>query len=211
MLRTSKWEETILKDEQRIAAYYDAKVAEFGHDPRACDHSSQKSLEVRYRVLCEVLDLRGKSVLEVGCGFGDLGAYIQERFQKVNYTGVDISSKMIAVGRKVYPELRLVRKNFLTMGGRRRYDVVLAQGVFYLLGSNAEKKMHLMVDKMFRLAKEAVAFCTISSWSPRKERGEFYADPGKLLRFCKSLTSRVVLRHDYHPGDFTIYLYKEKR
>ena len=40
------------------------------------------------------------------------------------------------------------------------------------------------------------------------EPGEFYADPVQTLSWCHTLSPFVVLRHDYHSRDFTVYVYK---
>lgn len=197
-------------DQIRIAAYYDRLVDRYGHDPRACDASGRASLKVRYRVLSEVMNLSGKSVLEVGCGFGDLGAYLRQKYEGVQYTGVDISSRMIEEGQKANPGLLLYQANVLEMDPSQQFDVVLAQGIFYLLGNNAEAKMHRLIEEIFSLARQAVAFSAISTWARQKDSTEFYADPIKLLDWCRRLTPWLVLRHDYHPGDVTMYLYKRE-
>src|SRR5437763_1013432 len=136
-------------DEIRIADYYDRLVKQYGHDPRACDASNQNSLEIRYRVLSEVMDLSGRSVLEAGCGFGDLGIYLQKKYSNVHYYGIDISKRMIEGGLTIHPHLSLSHQNLLDMGQDKRFDVVLAQGVFYLLGEGAEEKMFRLIQKMF--------------------------------------------------------------
>lgn len=200
-----------MSDEARIAAYYDRLVDEFGNDPRAVDASTERSLRLRYEVLAAVADLTRREVLEVGCGLGGLGAFLQERFDGVCYRGIDISPRMIEAGRLAHPELDLRHGNVLDLGDGDAADVVLAQGIFYLLGEHAEEKLRRLVSKMFELARNAVAFTAISSWSPAQEPSEFYADPARTLEFCHTLTRHVVLRHDYHPGDMALYLYKERR
>ncbi len=195
-------------DEARIAAYYDRLVLEYGHSPRACDAPSRFALEVRYRALADVMDLSGMSVLEVGCGFGQLGAYLQQRYKEVDYAGIDISARMIEEGHRLYPHLSLDKANILEMDSSRQFDVVLAQGLFYLLGENAEAKTEELIMRMFCLARHAVAFSAISAWAPSQSDAEYYADPVHLLMFCHRLTPRLVLRHDYHQGDLTMYLYK---
>src|SRR3954470_21351285 len=129
------------RHDRRIAEYYDGLVDAYGHDPRAVDASSQASLEVRYAALCAVTQLTGKRVLEVGCGFGDLGAFIRERFEDVTYRGVDLSPRMVQEGRRVHPGLDLDVANVLELPPEPRYDVVLAQGIFYLLRSEPEARM----------------------------------------------------------------------
>ena len=52
----------------------------------------------------------------------------------------------------------------------------------------------------------AINFLSIFSdyYSP----GQYYANPEFILKMAFSITSKVVLRHDYMNHDFTIYLYK---
>ena len=70
--------------------------------------------------------------------------------------------------------------------------------------------MRELVERMFALASEAVAFTAISAWSAERDPEEFYVDPGAALELGRSLTKAVVVRHDYHPGDLTVYLYKRE-
>ncbi len=195
-------------DQIHIAAYYDKLVEKYGHEPQAADASSTASLEVRYRALAEVRDLANKTLLDVGCGFGGLGVYLHKRYSKLDYEGIDISPLMIAEGRRVYPDLSLSHRNVLDLPPKPTYDVVLAQGIFYLLTEDAETKAYNLIRQMFVLAREAVAFCALSAWAGRRTADEFYINPIELLDRCRQLTSRLVLRHDYHPGDVCIYMYK---
>lgn len=198
-------------DSGRIASYYDALVDRYGHDPRACDASGIESLERRYRVLGDVQDLSGRRVLEVGCGFGDLGAYLRRRYEGVVYRGVDLSHRMVEAGRAAHGlDLRVA--NVLDLDpAEERYDVVLAQGIFYLLDGDAEAKMQELVRAMAALSLEATAFTAVSTWTPSPEPGEYYVDPVGLLGFCRTLAPLVTVRHDYHPGDVAAYLYLDGR
>jgi SAM-dependent methyltransferase len=195
-------------DDARIAAYYDNLVDAYGHDPRAVDASSRTSLELRYDALAAVTDLTGASVLEVGCGLGDLGAYLLERFDGITYRGIDVSPRMVEEGARAHPGLDLRQANVLDQPDAEGADVVLAQGIFYLLGDDAEAKTRAIVTRMFELAGQAVALTAISAWTPEPDPGEYYMDPGFALELGRSLTRAVVLRHDYHPGDLTMYLYR---
>jgi len=192
----------------RIATYYDHLVDRYGHDPRACDASTMAGLEIRYKVLSEVCDLNGMKVLEVGCGFGDLGAYLKARRSLLRYVGIDISPRMIEEARKCHPKLEFRCCNALELPDKDRFDVVLAQGVFYLLRENPEARTKELIEAMFARATRAVAFCAISSWAPKKTRNEYYVDPTRVLGWCKALTPKIVLRHDYLNNDVAVYMYK---
>lgn len=195
------------KDKKQIAEYYDKLVATYGHDARSCDYGSDVSQKKKFDVLSECCDLSGLSLLDVGCGFCDYYQYLRERSVDVQYTGMDLSRKMIETARALHPELSLINGDFETEE-ISPVDVLTANGIFYLLGEGAEATMREIVQKMFNHAKVAVAFNALSSWRKEKEDSEFYADPIETLRFCSTLTPWVTLRHDYHPGDFTVYMFK---
>ena len=152
--------------------------------------------------------MSGRSVLEVGCGFGDLGAYLRARYEGLSYRGIDLSPRMVEEGRRVHPGLELEVCDVLDVPDGERFDYVVAQGIFYLLREDPEARMRAIVERMFALAREAVALTAISTWASKRDPDEFYVAPETALELGRSLTRAVVLRHDYHPGDLALYLYK---
>jgi len=192
----------------RIAKYYDGLIQKHGHHPRACDYGRIESQEAKFHVLSEVQSLSDSTLLDVGCGFADFAAYLQARFPSLQYSGVDLCPAMVAEAQRSHPNLDLRNANIVDMQLDRTYDVVTANGIFYLLGDQAWPMMQKIVERMFLLAKSALAFNSLSAWAPDQESGEFYADPLQTLDFCRRLTPKVALRHDYHTRDFTVYMYK---
>jgi SAM-dependent methyltransferase len=192
----------------RIANYYQDLVQKYGHDPRACDYGRPQSQEIKFRVLSEAMPVKGRSVLDVGCGFADFHRFLRDRFGEVRYSGVDVCPAMVEEARRLDPHCEVKLANILDASIRERFDLVTANGIFYLLGDEAWSTMQEIVRRMYAVAEHAVAFNSLSSWAEDKDPGEFYADPAEVLQFCRTLTPWVVLRHDYHPRDFTIYMYK---
>lgn len=191
----------------RIASYYDQLAARFGNSPRAVDAPNQHALDVRYRVLGDVTDMNGKSVLEVGCGHGGLGAYLTSRYPGIRYTGIDVSAGLLELGAQAHPDLDIYRADLADIYASA--DVVVAQGIFYLRRGYDDVKQ--LLRQMFALAGEAVAVTAISRWMRDGYRSsEFRVDPPTLLEIChRDITPNVVLRHDYHPGDVAVYLYRK--
>jgi len=192
----------------RIANYYQDLVQKYGHDPRACDYGRPQSQEIKFRVLSEAMPVKGRSVLDVGCGFADFHRFLRDRFGEVRYSGIDVCPAMVEEARRLDPHCEVKLANILDASIRERFDLVTANGIFYLLGDEAWPTMREIVRRMYAVAEHAVAFNSLSSWAEDKDPGEFYADPAEVLQFCRTLTPWVVLRHDYHPRDFTIYMYK---
>ena len=190
-----------------IAAYYDKLAIENGISPRTSDANSQKSLEARWKVLSEVCDLRGKSVLEVGCGYGGFPRYLQKKITYLNsYTGIDISQKAIRASEKE-GKFRFNLIHADAFDWTEKADVVLSQGPFYLAD---EQYAYKLIDKMWNLANEAVAFTGISTWCDVKD--DYYRiDPAKMLNYLRKYTDKIVMRHDYWRGDCCFFMMKEKQ
>ncbi|MBV9862381.1 MAG: class I SAM-dependent methyltransferase [Alphaproteobacteria bacterium] len=195
----------------RIGGVYDGLVARWGHDPRACDYGRAESQRAKFVVLAEAMPLAGKRVLDIGCGFADFADHLAATAPGIAYRGIDISEAMVAAARRRRPDLDLRRLDILTEEPGGAFDLVTANGIFYLLGAGAEGVMQQLIARMFALCREAVAFTSLSAWAADREPGEFYADPAATLSFCRSLTPHLVLRHDYHARDFAVYLYRERR
>ena len=197
---------------RNIAEFYDNLAEQYGAHYMTSHTDSQESLDVRWKVLSEVCDLRGKSVLDVGCGYGGLGNYLKKnRIKHSGYIGVDISEKAVEVGLKEYPKMMLLHGDILE-NEIGFFDVVLSQGPFYLAD---EKYAHKLIDKMWNLANEAIAFTGISTWYDRQTQNgtiiidDYYRiDPAKMLNYLRKYTDKIVMRHDYWKGDCCFYLYK---
>lgn len=139
-----------------------------------------------HRVLLEV-DAEWDSVLDYGCGTGDLATLIPPG---VTYRGCDISTRAIDQARAAYPDL-----DFENTDRVGQADLVVACGVL--------TRTHLdptdLVHAFYRAAQVAVAF----------NCNKHYATIEEAEAWCSPAARRVV-RDDYDEGaDFTIYLYKE--
>lgn len=69
------------------------------------------------------------SVLEVGCGFGRVGAAILSRWPDVQYTGIDVSPDLIAGAQKRLPGVELLCHDLATFDTDRQWDLVVSVSV----------------------------------------------------------------------------------
>jgi hypothetical protein len=68
-----------------------------------------------------------------------------------------------------------------------------------------------MVRKMFRSVRKGVAMDFLNKRGSFFSAGLYHPDPVDLYRFCSRLSKRVVLRCDYKPTEFCIYMYRDTR
>lgn len=193
----------------KIANYYADLIAEHGHNPRSCDYGHPESQQKKFRVLSEIIKQEHHSILDVGCGFADYAGFLKERYPHLNYTGVDITPDFVQKVKENQLDLD-VRKLDILSEDIESFDVVTANGIFYLLEKQAEDFMHQLIKRMFKISNSVVAFNSLSAWCEDQKAGEFYADPLKTVDYCRSISPWVTLRHDYHSRDFTIYMHKRQ-
>jgi hypothetical protein len=174
----------------------------------------RKSQRIRFEILTEIGSLIQKDVLDVGCGFGDFYGYICERgINLKRFLGVDLLRPMVKIAEETYPkhaefEVRDILKN----PPKTKFDYVFASGIFALKSPNWEKYTHAMLIQMFELCTVGMGVNFLSSFTPYElDKISHYVNPTDMLKFiCKNLSSKVVLRHDYKPNDFTIFVYRGK-
>lgn len=193
----------------RVADFYERQVARFGVHPHALDWGSWDSQQKRFDVLAQIDDLAGCSVLDVGCGLADLSAFLQSRNIPADYTGYDISPAVLESARERFPNLDLELVDLMAEDiALPQFDFVFASGIFHLRPEGAYAYVEAMVQQMYRACRRGTAFNSLSSISNQIEPDKFVADPAKVLEICLDIAPNVVLRHDYMPHDFTVYLYK---
>jgi len=199
-------------DNNHIVEFYSDLVEKHGAAPQALDWGSLAAQEKRFAALAQIGSLEGRSVLDVGCGLADLWGYLQRQGLNVDYTGYDLTPAMIERAKQRYPSVRLEVRNLLDEPEPpSRFDYVLASGIFYLRRVNPMAYLETMARRMFALSRLGVAFNTLSVKALQQTPGEFYADPEAVRSLCLKIAPRVVIREDYLPHDFTVYLYKDER
>lgn len=195
-------------DDARTREHFDALALRFGGEVRAVDWGSRASQEARFGVLASIGDLRGASVLDVGCGQADLCAWLELQGIDCEYSGVDLSPRMIELARARFPQRRFEVANLLEDEARSAtHDYVLASGIFYLRNEMPEDYLRAMVERMFARCRRGLAFNSLSTWgNAAPDPGEFRADPFASLAMASRLSERIALRHDYHDSDFSILM-----
>lgn len=92
--------------EKKVKSYQKA-FKKYKVHPKSLFWATEKAAEQRYKELMVDLDFEGKTVLDVGCGFGDIIPFISKRAKKFSYTGVDIVPEFIQVAQKNTPNIGL--------------------------------------------------------------------------------------------------------
>jgi len=205
-----------MQEEQRkrIIDKHRDSLTRHGHHPNALYWSSQEIQELRFRVLSQIGVQAGESLLDIGCGFGDMFGWLQRQGVEVAYTGIDLSPDLIARGRQIYPQATLLNGELFDVDvPAKSFDWVVLSGALnealYDKGNYARR----VIARMFELCRRGVAFNLLN----RNAKGmrmmfdlaSFETD--EMLDFCRTLTPDCRLRDDYLENDFTIYMRRSDR
>jgi len=195
-------------DKKRIVDLYNRSLEEYGtQSARALGWSSEFSRNIRLEVLCEAGDMNGRSVLDVGCGFGDLYDFLRQRFGHVSYQGVDINPAMVEAAQAKHPGIPFFAMDFGAYEGQR-FDYVLASGAFSFKVPDYRNLYFDSIKKMFELGTIAAAFNLLNANYHISDDTFATYSLDEVRDFCSSLTKNVVLRQDYLQHDFSVYLYR---
>ncbi len=211
---------------QKQVEYYENLLDKHGATCLALDWNSPASQKLRYQVLKELFIYGRKasniSILDVGCGFGDLYGYFKAekiiQRHRIRYFGCDISARLLEVAKKKYPDAKFSLIDILEDRSVPKFDYVFCSGALNIRTTDHASHVEFVKSMLLRLndlANYGVAVNFLSEGAMPQSNSEdlnagryFYFKPEEITSFCRFISSRFILRHDYHPGDFTVYLLK---
>ncbi|MDI6731835.1 MAG: class I SAM-dependent methyltransferase [Candidatus Margulisbacteria bacterium] len=206
--------------------YFEGLLEKHGANYKALDWNSPESQKMRFQILKEIL-IYGKkaadvSILDVGCGLGDLYGFFKAdgllKRNRLKYFGIDISPKLIEAARKKYRDGKFEVKDIIEDRYLPTYDYIFCCGIFNIRTADSLSHMEWVKSlllRMYDLVNYGVAVNFLSEGRlPMADYEEpaaqqyYLFKPEEIISFCRFICPRYILRHDYHAGDFTLYLLK---
>ncbi len=199
-----------------VRNYYKKLLKSHGFSLAALHWNHRGAQYKRFEIL-SCIDPQMKSVVDIGCGLGDMAGYLCKKNYRGQYLGLDFVEEFIDFAKKKFSKnfnFRVfdVWKENIPTG----YDYVVLSGVFNVKTRQSKKFMLQTISKMFKACKKGVAFNVMSTYVDYQDKLLYYSNPLEIFDYCKKyLTRRVVLRHDYvvkkgaFPYEYTMYLYKD--
>ncbi len=196
---------------RRILCAHRDSLRRYGYSPWALYWSNREVQERRFQVLFEVGIQPGQSLLDVGCGFGDLAVWLERQGCPVDYTGLDLSPDLLAEGRRRHPGLRLVEGDLFDLDpAPGSFDWVVLSGTLNRdLGDDGAYARRL-IPRMWDACRLGIAFNLLDArHAPTASRWDMQSfHPGEMLALARRFAPRVELRDDYLDNDFTILAWR---
>jgi SAM-dependent methyltransferase len=191
-----------------IKKHYQPRISPHLANFEVLDWAGPEAQQARFDVLTRQVDLSGEvSLLDVGCGLGDLLAHLRKASLEVDYTGVDIVPEMLGLARQGHPGARFVQADIFgdssALAGEK-FDVVYCSGALNLnLGNN----MQFLARALPRMVSHAQEYAVVNFLHARRpvEDARYFAyQPSDVTAILKPLCRCVKLVDDYLPNDFTL-------
>lgn len=192
---------------QRIRRHYEPRLNPGRAHWDVLDWASGGSQEARFAVLVERVPLARRSLLDVGCGLGDLLGYLRECGIACEYTGVDISEAMVAKAQQIQPGGQFVCADVFADDeplGREAFDVVFCSGTLNLNLGNNQAFLPVAVRRLVALARQTAVLNLLHERARGADADYFYYHPEEVLGVTRELPVTVQLIEGYLPNDFTV-------
>lgn len=188
---------------------YDKGLRLYGESPKALLWWDYRSMALRFRELVRDVPLDGKSVLDAGCGMGDLLPFLYAESTSFKYLGVDKNKGFIEIAKKRYEGHQFkVGNPFKNKVGT--FDVVLSSGVMNGNQPDWLAKRKQMIKALFNQTGQVLVFNMAGGLKPIEHDSLIaYADASEIFDYCKTMTNRLILRTEYLHKDFTIVMFRK--
>lgn len=197
-------------DRATILYYHRHRMASFGDcSLKSLGWRGEDSQRKRFEVIAEAGGFSGCSVLDVGCGRGDLKQFLDTRFTQFSYIGLDHIPEFIEQARQAYEgvaETWFFECDFSAVKWPQ-VDYVVASGALGYRSGDAD--FHLeMVRRMYASARRAVIFNMLDAAVFPDHPLLVGRDCDEVLAHCRELTPDVRVIRGYLEDDVTFCLYR---
>lgn len=195
---------------------YREAVDRFGATFDATLWNSREFQRLRFEVLRGLVDLEGLTLLDAGCGLGDLCEHLHERnVQLARYVGVDGVPEIVsAAQQRGLPRAEFHCRDFVADDEALRLgepDIIFFSGS---LNTLPEETARRVAQRAWEAARRGIVFNFLSSrasapWRERDTGPARRFDTLDWLDWALGATSQVQFRQDYLAGhDATIGMFR---
>ena len=193
---------------------YETRLQKHGFGEEALGWGKKGRQQLRFSVLASHWDLRGKTVLDLGAGFGDFYAF-SKQLQLREYIGIDLTPGLVSVGNEKYgtePGFTLKLGSATDESLFQECDVTVISGLFnFRLNSGRNNEfISTVLELAFKFSRLGVACNFVTDRVDFRDPLMHYQSPSEALEFAYRFTRNVTLKQDYMPFEYSVFLDKRQ-
>ena len=197
-------------DITKAATLYNNRYDLYGNNLKTVGWGTSEDQILRFEMLFRGLNPKGKTILDVGCGLGDLIDYLDKvTGGDFNYIGVDIAEKLINSAKEKYssPNVKFYAGD-VSLDMLNPVDICVLSGALSFKTLGIEEYAYDTMKRMFELSKEAACLNFLSKYVDFEAKKNQHYSPEIMFSKAKEFSRRVVIYHDYPLYEFTVQLLK---
>ena len=195
----------------KAAELYNTRYEQYGRDIKTVGWGNEEGQKLRFEVLFRGINPTGKTILDVGCGLGDLVPYLEETTNgDFQYIGIDIAEKLIEDAKDRYnkPGIHFYSGDIFSVAVPV-VDIAVLSGALSFKTENMETYAFATMEKMFVTSKEAACLNFLSKYVDFELEKNQHYQPETVFAKAKTLSKWVNLIHDYPLYEFTIQVFHQ--
>ncbi|EQC43241.1 bifunctional 2-polyprenyl-6-hydroxyphenol methylase/3-demethylubiquinol 3-O-methyltransferase UbiG [Bacteriovorax sp. Seq25_V] len=199
-------------DFQAISDFYNQRCLELGDDIKSVGWRDKESQFLRFEMLFRDIDPSGKTILDFGCGLGDLIYYLEDKVgSNFNYIGIDISESLLKLAEQKHskPNYKFIHGQILDLDlSNLNIDISVASGVFtYKIANNFQYAIDVC-KRLFENSNDIVSLNFLTDRVDYTLNKNYHFNPEAVLTELLKISKHVSLYSDYRLYEFTTILRK---
>lgn len=146
--------------------------------------------------------LKGASVLDVGCGSGDIVPFLRRKHIK-KYVGVDIYKPALKIARKKFPYETFLLVDILNERNLGTFDFVLSSGALSVKLKTIDNYdfLEAMIRRMWKMSRHGLAFNVLTDEDVAPAKHLFYYSIKRIKTICNAIAPKATIRIKRTPID----------
>ncbi|MEZ8195969.1 class I SAM-dependent methyltransferase [Vibrio cortegadensis] len=206
-----------LLDRLEIYLFHRTRLKKWrGRNAKILGWSDETAQSKRFQAIATATNFNDRSVLDLGCGFGDLFRYLDEIYTLDSYTGIDQHRPFIQTTKKRFAQHHLdpstkTASHFIwgdfSQMTLKPHDIVVASGSLNYRSRN-DDYLSSVINQMYQAADKVLIFNLLNAdvFPPQPLLVSY--NKQAIYRYCKLQCDDVSLIDDYAEEDFTIVMRK---
>ena len=148
------------------------------------------------------------TILDVGCGTGDLSAFLREKNIK-SYIGIDIYAPAIIKAKNKYPTEEFILGDVLNDAlPRKKYDFVFCSGALTTkLATDNYEFLEAILGKMWSLTKKGLVFNMLTDEDEDPDQDLFSYNREKVIAICQKVAPSAKIQVEKNSHFFQTHIY----
>lgn len=201
---------------KKLKDFYKKKFCIYGPKFEGVAWTNTNKTKKRYKTLLKVIEFANNkkkfSLLDVGCGYGELTKYLPKNKQ-LKYFGIDIVEEMIIYSKNAYKNknYKFYLKNILKIS--KNYDFIVCNGIFTLKNDLTQKQMDMFFRKciniFYKYSKIGFSFNVMSEVVDYKSKILYYPKLFEILKILeKKKINKIVIDNESTNYETSLFIKK---